>query len=451
MLELFNKTRRICFNRVLCLALLTAVFLPSQAWAESNASAQNFLPSIDTSEYFSIYSSQTMQKRQWHVGSYFNYAFQPVEFGIGGDRRGPIIDHLVMADIFGTYGWTDWFQTGINVPVAIYEQFFNPQFAPNAPAENLIRMGDVRLEAKFRLINDFEKPVGLSIRPYITFPTGDGDKLVGNDSFAGGADLIFDAKLWERLSLALNLGYFIRDSVRPASLNVQEDDKLMFGLGINVNTWEWMDVIAEIFGATLTGELFEREAEVPLEILGGLRFRFWEGWQADVGAGTGLTFGYGSPDIRLLAGISYTKPRVVDLPPPPPEPVPIVRVEEKKIVITQKIHFEFDKAVIRPISFHILDAVVDVLKRHPEIQKVQIEGHTDAVGSDEYNQRLSERRAKAVVAYLVQHGVSQSRLTAKGMGESVPIDTNDTALGRARNRRTEFTILQRSSPSPTAY
>jgi outer membrane protein OmpA-like peptidoglycan-associated protein len=419
--------------------------------AEANASGQKFLPAIDTTPYFSVYGSQTMQQRQFRVGTFFNYAYRPVEFGIEGERRGQIIDHLLMMDLFGTYGWTDWFQTGLNLPMALYEQFFEPDLAPDAPAENIARMGDLRLELKFRLVNDFRAPVGLSLRPFITFPTGDGDKFVGNDSFTGGIDIIFDVHPWNRFRTALNVGFLFRESVDPADLNVTEDHKFTYKLGMNVITWEWMDIIAELYGETRLSDFFGREAELPLEVLAGFRFRPWEGWQIDTGAGAGLTFGYGSPDVRALVGISYTKPRIVDLAPPPPVPVPVVRVEDTRLAITQKIHFEFDKAVIRPISFHILDAVVDVLRRHPEILLVQVEGHTDAVGTDQYNQRLSDRRAKSVVSYLVQHGISSSRLSSRGFGESKPIDTNDTALGRARNRRTEFSILQRSGPSTTGY
>lgn len=443
-----GRNRLIYFFIILLLCVLAA---PATVRAEADASAQTFLPSIDTSKYFSVYGSQTMQQYQFRVGGMFNYGYRPVEFGIAGQRRGPVIDHLLMLDLFGTYGWTDWFQTGIDFPIAIYEQFFDPTLAPNAPAQNITRMGDVRFEAKFRIINDFLHRYGLALRPYITFPTGDGDKLVGNDSLTGGLDVIFDIHAWERLSASLNLGFLFRESVRPANLQVEEDDKFVYKLGANVLILEWMDFITEIYGATLVGDFFGSEAELPLEFLGGFRFRPWEGWQIDFGGGTGLTYGYGAPDARLLLGVSYTKPRVVELPPPPTAPVPVVRVEEKRILITQKIHFEFDRAVIRPISFHILDAVVDVLKRHPEILRVQIEGHTDAVGTDYYNQRLSERRARAVVSYLVQHGISRDRLSSRGFGESRPIDTNETALGRARNRRTEFTILQRSGRRMTAY
>ena len=73
--------------------------------------------------------------------------------------------------------------------------------------------------------------------------------------------------------------------------------------------------------------------------------------------------------------------------------------------------------------------------------KIEVAGHTDAHGSVEYNQRLSENRARAVVEYLVSHGIDPHRLTFKGYGKSRPIDTNTTDEGRSRNRRVEFLIL----------
>ena len=437
------------FWRIIGVVLLP-LFLVCFSWvptarATSDASVQTFHPAIDASKYFSVYGSQGLQQKQFRVGAYFNYGNDPLEFGIGGARAVGIVNHLFMADFFFSYGFFDWFQAGVNVPVALWDQvtsnILNPVGAPN---RNLARMGDIRLEFKFRLINDFRYPVGLAIRPFITFPTGDGDVFVGNDSFTGGAALIFDFDIMDRAFISLNVGYLARDNVAPVGLNIEEDDKFTYGLGINIRAVEWLDVIAELYGSTLTGELFHRETEAPFEALGGLRIYppFLEGLQISVGGGAGITFGYGTPDFRGLLEVSYLKPRVVDL--PPAEPPPPVIVTPRKILITEKIHFEFDKARIRPISFHILDAVVDVLQRNPDILKVQVEGHTDAVGSDAYNQRLSERRSKSVVEYLASHGVSRSRLVAKGLGESNPVDTNDTALGRARNRRTEFTILDRA-------
>jgi OOP family OmpA-OmpF porin len=101
---------------------------------------------------------------------------------------------------------------------------------------------------------------------------------------------------------------------------------------------------------------------------------------------------------------------------------------------------DIDNAGLLPGSIEILDQAVDVLNRYPNI-KVEVAGHTDSTGSDEYNQSLSERRARTVYQYLTSHGVDASRLVGpNGYGEAQPIDTNDTKEGRQRNRRTELVV-----------
>jgi OOP family OmpA-OmpF porin len=99
-----------------------------------------------------------------------------------------------------------------------------------------------------------------------------------------------------------------------------------------------------------------------------------------------------------------------------------------------------DNAGLLPGSIEILEQAVDVLTRYPNI-KVEVAGHTDSIGSDEYNQSLSERRATVVYGYLTGKGIDASRLVGpNGYGESRPIDTNDTKEGRQRNRRTELAV-----------
>ncbi|MEO0068272.1 MAG: carboxypeptidase regulatory-like domain-containing protein [candidate division WOR-3 bacterium] len=111
-------------------------------------------------------------------------------------------------------------------------------------------------------------------------------------------------------------------------------------------------------------------------------------------------------------------------------------------VTLKGIYFDFGKATIRfPESQEALQAAYNILKENPTI-KVEIQGHTDNVGSDEFNQKLSEQRAWAVVNYLVQQmGVESSRLIAKGYGETQPKASNDTPEGRALNRRVEFVVI----------
>ena len=93
-------------------------------------------------------------------------------------------------------------------------------------------------------------------------------------------------------------------------------------------------------------------------------------------------------------------------------------------------------------SVAILDQAVDTLKRYPNV-RVEVDGHTDSKGTDAYNQKLSERRAHGVYEYLTAHGISASQISGeRGFGESQPIDTNDTAAGRQRNRRVELKVQQ---------
>jgi outer membrane protein OmpA-like peptidoglycan-associated protein len=120
-----------------------------------------------------------------------------------------------------------------------------------------------------------------------------------------------------------------------------------------------------------------------------------------------------------------------------PKKPSLVIVTEKEIKITQQIHFEFDKDKIRPESFPVLDAVVEVLVQNPKI-RIEIQGHTDNKGSPDYNKRLSDRRAASVRKYLVAKGVAGDRLTSKGYGMERPLLPNTTDVNRALNRRVQF-------------
>jgi OOP family OmpA-OmpF porin len=106
------------------------------------------------------------------------------------------------------------------------------------------------------------------------------------------------------------------------------------------------------------------------------------------------------------------------------------------------VHFDFDKSTLRPEAKVILNEAAALLQKHERVV-VEVAGHTDSVGTDQYNQGLSERRANSVRDYLVEQGVRASRLTAVGYGENRPVATNDTADGRQENRRVELVVLDR--------
>lgn len=117
---------------------------------------------------------------------------------------------------------------------------------------------------------------------------------------------------------------------------------------------------------------------------------------------------------------------------------------ERGMVLTLgDVLFDTGKAVLKPGAYAQIDRLAKVLNESPN-RKVTIEGHTDSTGSYELNQRLSEERAYAVQSALMQRGVSGAQITAKGMGPSVPVASNDTASGRQRNRRVEMIFTQDS-------
>jgi len=126
-------------------------------------------------------------------------------------------------------------------------------------------------------------------------------------------------------------------------------------------------------------------------------------------------------------------------PPPPPAAAPPPPVSKK--IVLRGVNFDFNKANIRPDAAGILREAATILKDNSTVN-VSVEGHTDAIGSDQYNQKLSLRRAEAVKQFLVKEGIAASRLQVRGFGKTQPVASNDTEDGRAQNRRVELKIIE---------
>ncbi|HEX8910245.1 MAG TPA: OmpA family protein [Anaeromyxobacteraceae bacterium] len=254
-------------------------------------------------------------------------------------------------------------------------------------------------------------------------------------------------------------------------------------------------------------DLSSDRARAPLSARAGVRAKIWRDLALDVGAGTGLAWfgdaGYGHESFRVFAGLRWERlasaagpgrpgdrdgdgvpdaedrcpdqpgpaelegcpdrdgdgvPDIDDRCPDQPGPAqndgcppaagaPLVEVEvDGRISLRDAITFDTGRDTLRPESGHVLDEVARALTGHPELRQVRVDGHTDNVGGRAYNQDLSARRARAVVRALVQRGVAADRLTWAGFGFDRPVASNATALGRAKNRRVEFTLLPPPAP-----
>jgi len=173
---------------------------------------------------------------------------------------------------------------------------------------------------------------------------------------------------------------------------------------------------------------------------------------SDVVFGVGLQLSFGNP----------TRPVPVVAAAPPPEPAPIAREAVvapppepchapagfqvdanchiiEQTVVVRAVDFEFNSTKLTVPAQHTLDEVAAALLTQPELN-VEVQGHTDSIGTDSYNLGLSQRRADAVRAYLTSRGLSAGVLTARGFGKTKPIASNETAEGRAQNRRVAFEV-----------
>ena len=152
---------------------------------------------------------------------------------------------------------------------------------------------------------------------------------------------------------------------------------------------------------------------------------------AVVGGGIGALAGH------YLCDPIVQPPVPAPTPPPPPLVIPIPPTPPKEKVVLRGVHFDFNKYNIRPGDAAVLDESAEIIKRHPNL-KVEVNGYCDAIGSLEYNLRLSERRADAVASYLEKQGIPTTQLIPRGFGKTDFVAPNETASGRAQNRRVEL-------------
>jgi outer membrane protein OmpA-like peptidoglycan-associated protein len=133
------------------------------------------------------------------------------------------------------------------------------------------------------------------------------------------------------------------------------------------------------------------------------------------------------------------KPKPAPPPPPPEKPKPKPEPKVERTIILDDVLFDFDKSNVKPEAAAILDRLVAFMNENKD-KKASLSGHTDNVGSEAYNQGLSERRVASVKDYVVKKGVDGGRVSGQGFGESKPIADNKTREGRAKNRRVEIKV-----------
>jgi len=163
------------------------------------------------------------------------------------------------------------------------------------------------------------------------------------------------------------------------------------------------------------------------------------------GSGLCLHTGYWTPaDAKTVGCDGYVAqaaaPAAAPAPAPAPAPAAAPAPTSEKVTFAADAFFDFDKAVLKPDGKAKLDDLVSKLKGM-NLEVIIAVGHTDSIGTDAYNQKLSVRRAEAVKSYLVSKGIEANRVYTEGKGEKQPVASNKTAAGRAKNRRVEIEVV----------
>jgi len=368
-------------------------------------------------------------------------------------------------------------------------------------------LGDIRLLPRFILFPALDSLIGVALVTEVRLPTGSGQNFLGESAPVFAPRVALERPIGP-FRLLGNFGARLRRQAEYINLIVGNEYTIGLGGVYqlpDLGRFSDIHAMAEINLATPTASPFALsefadQRKSAWEVLFGLRSKFDSRWGAELAMGRGIAVhsGYAREAFRAIASVRYDfditaahpglladadgdgipdsedacpnqpglaefdgcpdtdgdqVPDNVDKCPNEPGPAendgcplgpPYVVLENDQIHLRGSVLFNLGQAVIQKQSFPLLDEIAALLKSKPDIQLMEIGGHTDNRGGHPYNQDLSERRASAVVEYLVKKGVQRGRLTSRGFSFDRPIASNSDALGRAKNRRVEFQIQKPS-------
>jgi OOP family OmpA-OmpF porin len=457
-------------------------------------------PALSIDGGFAVETAAAAPKGERGGALVLDYAEGLLALKSGGTRRQLLASRLT-AHLLGAWS-LGFLELGVHLPLVLSQDadfsllqgVTGPLVAPVASTT----LGDLRVGAKVPVLDEASAPLGLAARLELRAPTGD-KKAFTSDGWMAVPGLVATRAVGP-VRLDAQLGYQIRGQGQYAQLVVH--DGLTYGVGASlelpplrqVTRWR---AIAELVGGWPRGNDLDTDRyRAPLSARAGLRAWLWRGLAVEAGGGAGLgAAGYGREAWRVFFGVRWAEdvhalppegdldgdgvpnaedrcprepgspdtdgcpdtdgdgiPDIDDRCPKEPGPAenlgcpvkesePLVEIETERLSLKDAITFDTGRDTIKPESAKLLDAIAKILSAHPELKKVRVEGHTDNVGGAAYNKDLSQRRAQSVVRALGQRGIARERLIPQGFGFERPVASNKTALGRARNRRVEFTIL----------
>ncbi len=486
---------------VLAASAVLALAASSVSAQTPGFNAERFEPAAGASGGLRVERALVPEHLGFGVGLFVNYADDAlVVRTAGGSLLSRPLSSNLSANLLASLALFDFAELALDLPVHLIYRG-DALAVGGQPAPQLFGasagIGDLRLVPKvaFRKRGDARLAFSYGFALPITLPTGDGQALRGAGGITVEPKLLLGLR-GRRWGSFLNAGFRLRPDAGTTQLAGNE---VTFGLGGSYAVLpkkDLLDALLELTGGRYLSPNRPGLGSFPLELLVGAALKPHPDWTVYLSGGPGFGSGLGAPDFRFVGGVRFSPSPTTDFRdadhdgvadafdrcsrkpedqdgfedrdgcpdddndadgilddndecPDTPEGAqgngdgcpdhPTVLLQEGQILIVGKVQFQVGSSKLLPFSEETLDRVAEVLKAHPELQTVHVDGHTDETGAPALNQSLSEQRAVQVRQGLVDRGIEAERLVARGFGASHPIAPNATRAGRAKNRRVEFT------------
>lgn len=406
---------------------------------------QNFNPTTSGLDFVTVQSSETLKPCILNLGLFFNYASNTLSYSknygsaTSGTKAG---DKILGADLSLGIGISENWDFGVNIPFVLSQELES-----NTGVTFYDKKGatEFKFNTKYRLKGDDSGGFAgiLSMN----------NNLIDNNPFVGSGskptfniELAYD-KLFDKWATAINIGYRKRQSgdIIPNQPFIPLKDQFIYSVaGSYLFEKSSNKLILEIFGAQAVNKVdYDADGSLnSLEGLIGLKHDYNNNLAIHIGGSTKLSNAIGNPDWRVYTGINWALGPVCDTQ-NKVEKIEIPEVADKKpetYRLSVAVLFDTDSDNIKgDYASEIDNFITEIQKRG--FKNIEIVGHTDSVGRDEYNLDLSQRRSKSVKNYIVEKfKIPSEKITTNGFGESDPIADNGNFQGRQKNRRVEFNV-----------
>jgi outer membrane protein OmpA-like peptidoglycan-associated protein len=444
---------------VVSLALFFFSVSPSRANVVG-PDAQNFNSITSGVDFVTVQSSETLSPGIMNFGLFFNYAINTLPLFEDPELQSRVKynDALLMADFNVGLGLLPNWEVGFSYPRLMHQDV---NAGDDVPRGQFGATGntELRFMTKVKFLGNDTYGLATVLSTNIN--------RIRNNPYTGinpgpsyNVELVGDVALMESMTLGLNLGYRMRNpgSALPGSAIAPTEDQMIYSSALNFLVKPIRSkLIFEIFGsepAKKSSNPASKRQASSLEMIGGFKTDITTQLAFHAGAGTELMSGVSSPDWRVYTGLNYTigpifgkKDQGTIVRPKGPstrtdDPLELPVESGQTTITLDAIQFEFDSSDrLLPGSEETLERLVTYLLKPPVFRRVTVVGHTDYLGSDEYNLNLSIRRSWTIRKILIEkYKLDPDMVYARGFGKRVPVADNGNYQGRQRNRRVEFVI-----------